>query len=307
MANRFVFSRLSYFTGLTLLLLVQSSLLFAYGGDKREQKRWYTKQLRLFMWSIDDALSRQLSGQDVQASREAIEKLAATIGERLVSTRQDQFQKAVQEFLAHLPDQKVDKGSDSKLQPEPDGLYLSFQKLRDSVYQLYRVRNVPSQNPDLELGRKQYLSHCASCHGDRGRGDGVLTKNPDLPMKPMPTDFVALNRLGVRNAFSYFNTMLVGLDHSTMRSFSDTLTSHEMWSIAFYLLSHDMRAAHTKWSSEARQFKNLNLNLDLGFLATQSDQDLKKWAKENSVTSADSFLDWIRNDASFRSAIPRKI
>lgn len=43
-------------------------------------------------------------------------------------------------------------------------------------------------------GRKLYGSYCASCHGDRGRGDGVAAGS--LPVKPKDhTDGSTMNQL----------------------------------------------------------------------------------------------------------------
>jgi len=62
---------------------------------------------------------------------------------------------------------------------------------------------VPSQTDKMALGRTLYLRHCAACHGERGKGDGQLTKVivppvPDLtegvfklrstPSGTLPTD-----------------------------------------------------------------------------------------------------------------------
>jgi DMSO reductase family type II enzyme heme b subunit len=62
---------------------------------------------------------------------------------------------------------------------------------------------VPSQTDKVALGRTLYLRHCAACHGERGKGDGQLTKVivppvPDLtegvfklrstPSGTLPTD-----------------------------------------------------------------------------------------------------------------------
>ena len=40
----------------------------------------------------------------------------------------------------------------------------------------------PSQAQNTAEGQKLYATHCASCHGDKGRGDGVAGKA--LPVKP---------------------------------------------------------------------------------------------------------------------------
>jgi len=306
MESPLIFKQIAWF-GCLLICFLQSSILVGFGGDKREEKRWYTKQLRTFMWTVDDTLSRRLSGQDYQQNRQSLEKLGGIISERLVLTRKAEFEKLFQDFLRHLaaPQDSRENNSDDSFSATE--FYDSFQNLRNAIYRFYQVRTMPSQNPNQDLGERLYMRHCAQCHGAKGRGDGVLTENPNFPMDPKPTDFVQLNQLGVRNAFSYFNTMIVGLDDSAMRSFKNTLTSHELWSLAFYLLAGDMRPVENTWELRQEDFEKLKLNLDLQFLAAQSDRDFLKWLEENEHSPSHVVLDWIRNGASFGNAIPRKI
>lgn len=52
--------------------------------------------------------------------------------------------------------------------------------------------SVPAQNQ--AEGRKLYASYCASCHGDKGKGDGVATGS--LPVKPKDhTDGAVMNQM----------------------------------------------------------------------------------------------------------------
>jgi cytochrome c oxidase cbb3-type subunit III len=40
----------------------------------------------------------------------------------------------------------------------------------------------PGKAQSAEEGQKLYMTHCSSCHGDKGRGDGTAGKA--LPVKP---------------------------------------------------------------------------------------------------------------------------
>jgi mono/diheme cytochrome c family protein len=54
--------------------------------------------------------------------------------------------------------------------------------------------SAPSRAQDQAEGRKLYASYCASCHGDKGKGDGVAGKS--LPAKPADhTNGAVMNQL----------------------------------------------------------------------------------------------------------------
>lgn len=270
----------------------------AFGGDRRAENRWYTEQLRNFMWQMDLAVSQRLQGAETAANVKRLQELGKIVRERLVLTRQEEFDLALAQFVRHLDSDNQD--------PVDSLIYNDFQRLRDAVYRLFRVRTLPSQNPNRELAERLYVQHCAACHGESGRGDGILAKNPSAPMVPAPTNFIDLNNLGVRNAFSYFNSMFAGTENSSMRAFNETLTSHEIWSLAFFLLSDTMRERDQAVSSESSN-QTPKVDLDLQALSTQSDRDFLSKLGELSEDSSHAKLDWIRNRATFRGAIPRKL
>ncbi|HET9916928.1 MAG TPA: cytochrome c [Candidatus Binatia bacterium] len=56
------------------------------------------------------------------------------------------------------------------------------------------LSGVRSWAQDPAEGRKLYASYCASCHGDKGKGDGVAAKS--LPAKPADhTNGTVMNQL----------------------------------------------------------------------------------------------------------------
>jgi len=56
------------------------------------------------------------------------------------------------------------------------------------------LSGVRSWAQDPAEGRKLYASYCASCHGDKGKGDGVAAKS--LPAKPADhTNGAVMNQL----------------------------------------------------------------------------------------------------------------
>jgi len=56
------------------------------------------------------------------------------------------------------------------------------------------LSGVRSWAQDPTEGRKLYASYCASCHGDKGKGDGMAAKS--LPVKPADhTNGAVMNQL----------------------------------------------------------------------------------------------------------------
>jgi len=56
--------------------------------------------------------------------------------------------------------------------------------------------------PDVAMGRTLYMEYCAVCHGESGRGDGVLAA--DLPVSPADLTGIARRNGG---AFPWSETM----------------------------------------------------------------------------------------------------
>ncbi len=67
------------------------------------------------------------------------------------------------------------------LKVSPKTSNLSDQQLWDLIAWMYRSRTTPRQ---LAEGKQQYQQNCAACHGEAGKGDGVIA--PTLKKTPMP-------------------------------------------------------------------------------------------------------------------------
>jgi mono/diheme cytochrome c family protein len=269
--------------------------------DRKEEKRWYTKQLRAFLGELDRSVSDRLAGpadQKLQAAFESLAERQQVIRQKLNQYFRKDFDQAWEKY------RKVwAQTAKQPATPERDqALYSGFQQLRDTTYRLFQVKTTPSQNPERAVGALVYRRHCAACHGRQGDGQGVLARNSHMPMVPAPTDFQSLNALGVRNAFSYYNTLLAGIEDSTMPAFASTLSNHELWSVAFYLFTPPFRPQ----GSDALEPQNLTeLKLDLSWLSIQSDRDIRhQW--RNQSQQVEPGLDWLRRQGSFSSKIPRE-
>ena len=102
--------------------------------------------------------------------------------------------------------------------------------LRSRVIQAYSLIVAPQMAPDLDLGAKLFQSHCSTCHGGAGRGDGIAARNMD----PKPANFHNEPRMDAMSLYGLYNTITLGVGGTPMRPFTD-LPESERWALAFYV------------------------------------------------------------------------
>ena len=102
--------------------------------------------------------------------------------------------------------------------------------LRGEVIRSYGVIVVPSGTVDLGSGAKLFETHCSSCHGNEGRGDGVAAQSMD----PKPADFHNAARMDALNLYGLYNTITLGVNGTPMRAFGE-LSESDRWALAFFV------------------------------------------------------------------------
>lgn len=83
-------------------------------------------------------------------------------------------------------------------------------------------------------GRSIYVQHCATCHGEQGRGDGPGAGVAD----PVPHDFTRPEFAGMREPpglAMLYAIVTRGIDGTTMRSFGETLGPWERLAVLAYI------------------------------------------------------------------------
>ena len=129
----------------------------------------------------------------------------------------------------------------------PANRALTDQQVWDEVAAVFRAA---TSDERLALGRRLYGDHCAACHGEAGRGDGVmarvLTRNSaDSAHASMPgmsghstvapTDFSnAKNMLGASAAFLQGKIIRGGMG-TGMPYWGPIFTEHELWALVEFL------------------------------------------------------------------------
>lgn len=80
-------------------------------------------------------------------------------------------------------------------------------------------------------GKASYEVNCASCHGDKGLGDGVAA----AALEPKPRNLVADKFKQGSKPEQVFATLAKGVDGTTMVPFGH-LPEDERWALAYYVL-----------------------------------------------------------------------
>ncbi len=104
------------------------------------------------------------------------------------------------------------------------------QAIRRLLMSNYDIELTPRLAPDLARAEQLYMDQCASCHGETGRGDGLISAN----MEPEPTDFHDLERAMQRSVFGLYNTITLGVEGTSMTAWPN-LDDDERWALAFYV------------------------------------------------------------------------
>jgi mono/diheme cytochrome c family protein len=96
----------------------------------------------------------------------------------------------------------------------------------------------PPKTPALlEKGKAVFAKYCASCHGQRGEGDGPAAK----ALKPRPRN-LATEPLQKPQAAGVFETVSTGVKGTAMVAWKH-LPEEDRWAVSYYVLSLKDEAA----------------------------------------------------------------
>ncbi|MDQ6886470.1 MAG: cytochrome c/FTR1 family iron permease [Gemmatimonadota bacterium] len=96
--------------------------------------------------------------------------------------------------------------------------------------------DLPKRPVDLAAGRALYAANCASCHGDRGLGDGPGARG----MKPAPPAIGSAEVMKDATPALLYRVMSVGIPGTQMPAWASRLSPQDRWNLVSYL--HSMRA-----------------------------------------------------------------
>lgn len=103
-------------------------------------------------------------------------------------------------------------------------------QLADALLVAYPIPTSPTVVPDLKRGATLYQSHCASCHGVAGGGDGPAA----IGLDPPAIAFTDVERADQRSPLSLFQTISQGVEGTSMIGYSEQLNDADRWALAYY-------------------------------------------------------------------------
>jgi high-affinity iron transporter len=169
--------------------------------------------------------SGAVAGGEIVSSSEYAEmqEFASRIGTAAAELPQSDAKSRLDALAANLKGQIEAKA-------EPDAVAATTREIRNLVMRAYPTVLTPRVPPDLAAAAAVFKSTCAACHGAEGRGNGPAAEKLD----PKPTNFHDAARQEQRSLYGLYNTITLGVDGTSMASFSQ-LSDSERWGLAFYV------------------------------------------------------------------------
>jgi high-affinity iron transporter len=142
---------------------------------------------------------------------------------------------------------------------DPGEILHTTMQMRQQLIGGFGLVVTPFRPPALAHAEQLYSTHCVSCHGSEGWGDGPLSGS----VVPAPTNFRDRQRYLQRTLLGLYNTITYGVEGTAMKPFSG-LTTHERWSLAFYTgtLAADKaerELGETLWEGDRKDMPLANL------------------------------------------------
>ncbi|HUH35184.1 MAG TPA: cytochrome c [Moheibacter sp.] len=187
------------------------------------------------------------------------------------------FNEKKEQLLLHLNDlkQKIDAVASADLVAK-----LAKEIAREIILAT-KIPTAPKLWPSLSEGKALYAQHCATCHGNTGRGDGPA----GVGLLPLPSSFFNAEMMDHFSVYQAFNTIRFGLDDTGMRPFYE-LSQEEIWALAFYVKSIRHEDPSLSKNQLKAHFEEISKEIDLADVAWLTDEELLAKIKDISPENA---------------------
>jgi len=99
---------------------------------------------------------------------------------------------------------------------------------------------VAADAASVASGKALYAKHCAQCHGDSGKGDGMMADE----YTPKPADLTDAEWKHGSSDGEIFVVIRDGVKKTGMKAFSKKMTTHQIWDVVNYLRSIGPARSH---------------------------------------------------------------
>ncbi len=104
-----------------------------------------------------------------------------------------------------------------------------------------KIKNpIPADATSIASGKALYAKHCTECHGDSGKGDGMMADE----YTPKPADLTDAEWKHGSSDGEIFVVVRDGVKGTGMKAFGRKLTPHQIWDVVNFLRSIGPAKSH---------------------------------------------------------------
>ena len=106
-----------------------------------------------------------------------------------------------------------------------------FLLLRPAPLNTDRINPIPPNAESIATGQALFLTNCAACHGQTGKGDGPV----GVTLNPRPADLTQHAILGIHTDAQLFEWITNGFPGSRMPAFQSAISDTDRWNLVNFI------------------------------------------------------------------------